>query len=148
MPSTTTRFTALGMSNSGKTCYVLGMYYQMITGYKGFSLKAGGNMVTTLEDWMDKIDDNTGQDRFPAGTAVTESKDYEFKLKYALKDIMTFHWLDYGGRIIRDRDKDPDAYMRLTTSIEMSTVLYIFIDGKLVESDRCGSTTSSTAALN
>ena len=50
MASTNTRFTALGMSGSGKTCYVLGMYYQMITGYKGFSLKADGDSVSRLEN--------------------------------------------------------------------------------------------------
>lgn len=130
MASTKTRFTALGMSGSGKTCYVLGMYYQMITGHKGFSLKAGADSLSRLEGWMDKLDDETGADRFPAGTALTEVSDYEFKLKYALKDIMTFNWIDYGGGTLKAREKNPEAYQALNRSIEDSTVLYVFIDGE------------------
>lgn len=130
MANTQTRFTALGMSGSGKTCYVLGMYYQMITGYKGFSLKAGSDSLTKLEAWMDKLDDESGGDRFPAGTALTEVSDYEFKLKYSLKDIMTFNWIDYGGGTLRARESNPEAYQLLNESIEQSTVLYIFIDGE------------------
>lgn len=132
MASTNTRFTALGMSGSGKTCYVLGMYYQMITGYKGFSLKADGDSISKLETWMDQLDDETGQDRFPAGTGLTEVSDYQFKLKYALKDIMTFNWIDYGGATLRARENNPEAYQALTQSIETSTVLYLFLDGELL----------------
>ncbi len=132
MASTNTRFTAIGMSGSGKTCYVLGMYYQMITGYKGFSLKAGKDSVRRLEDWMDMLDDESGQDRFPAGTAVTAVDDYEFKLKYALQDIMTFNWIDYGGGILKVREDGGEAYQMLCESIEESPVLYVFIDGELL----------------
>ncbi|MBQ8922220.1 MAG: hypothetical protein IJ060_08690 [Oscillospiraceae bacterium] len=131
MASTNTRFTALGMSGCGKTCYVLGMYYQMITGYKGFSLKADGDSVSKLETWMDQLDDGNGQERFPAGTGLTEVSDYQFKLKYALKDIMTFNWIDYAGGTLRARENNPESYQALTESIEQSTVLYLFLDGEL-----------------
>ena len=132
MASTNTRFTALGMSRSGKTCYVLGMYYQMITGYKGFSLKADGESVSRLEQWMDNLDEENGQDRFPAGTSLSDVSDYQFKLKYALKDIMSFNWIDYGGGTLRARDTKPEAYQALTQSIEESTALYLFLDGELL----------------
>ncbi len=132
MASKNTRFTALGMSGSGKTCYVLGMYYMMITGYKGFSLKADGDSVSRLETWMDILDGKTGDERFPAGTAVTEVSDYQFKLKYALKDVMTFNWIDYGGGTLREKENNPEAYAALNASIEQSTALYIFLDGVLL----------------
>jgi len=132
MANTATRFTALGMSGSGKTCYVLGMYYQMITGLKGFSVKAENNSVAKLEAWMDKLDEECGKERFPAGTALTEVSDSEFKLKYALQDIMTFNWIDYGGGTLKERDNNPEAYQMLLESIEQSPVLYIFLDGELL----------------
>ncbi len=136
MASNNVRFTALGMSGSGKTCYVLGMYYHMITGYKGFSLKADGDSVSRLEDWMDNLDvAQSGNDRFPAGTALHEVSDYQFKLKYALKDIMTFNWMDYGGGTLKARENNPEVYNALNQSIEMSTALYIFLDGELLCSD-------------
>ena len=132
MASTNTRFTAIGMSGSGKTCYVVGMYYQMITGYKGFSLKAGKDSVRRLEDWMEMLDDKSGQERFPAGTAVTAVNDYEFKLKYALQDVMTFNWIDYGGGVLKAREDGGEAYQMLHDSIEESPVLYVFLDGELL----------------
>lgn len=132
MASSNTRFTALGMSGSGKTCYVLGMYYQMITGVKGFSLKENSS-VAKLEAWMDKLDEQQcGMNRFPAGTALTEMSDYEFKLKYALQDIMSFNWIDYGGGTLRERENNPEAYQALLESIRQSPVLYVFLDGKLL----------------
>lgn len=131
MASTNTRFTALGMSGSGKTCYVLGMYYQMITGVRGFSVKAANDSVSKLESWMDNLDEKTGNERFPVGTPLTEVSDYEFKLKYALQDVMTFNWIDYGGGTLRARDDNPEAYQALQESIDQSPVLYVFLDGEL-----------------
>lgn len=130
MAEARTRFTAIGTRNSGKTCYVVGMYYQLITGYKGFSLKSGGDTVARLEKWMDTMDDEVGQSRFPAMTATTEITDYEFKLKYALKDVMTFNWIDYGGGTLSAREENPQAYYSLMDSISQSTTLYIFINGE------------------
>ncbi len=132
MASSHTRFTALGMSGSGKTCYVLGMYYMMITGYKGFSLKTDSDSASRLETWMDVLDEETGPERFPAGTALTEVTDYQFKLKYALKDIMTFNWIDYGGGTLRQKENNPEAYASLIDSIEKSAALYIFLDGEIL----------------
>lgn len=136
MEDTNTRFTALGMSGSGKTCYVLGMYYQLITGLKGFALKAERESVSKLERWMDNLDEeSSGMNRFPAGTALTEISDYEFKLKYALQDVMTFNWIDYGGGTLKARENNMEVYQTLLESIEQSPVLYIFIDGELLCQD-------------
>lgn len=127
-----TRFTALGLSGSGKTCYVLGMYYEMVTGVKGFTLKTANQTASKLEDWMDKLDDETGADRFPAGTGLTEVSDYEFDLNYQNQYVMSFDWMDYGGRTLRDKEKNPEAFEELKKSIKESTALYIFIDGELL----------------
>ncbi|MDE6034794.1 MAG: hypothetical protein K2G36_02675 [Ruminococcus sp.] len=127
-----TRFTALGLSGSGKTCYVLGMYYEMVTGMKGFTLKTANETASKLEDWMDKLDDETGADRFPAGTGLTEVSNYAFDMNYQNKYVMSFDWMDYGGRTLREKEKNPQAFAELQKSIKESTALYIFIDGELL----------------
>ena len=127
-----TRFTALGMSGSGKTCYLLGMYYEMCVGVRGFTLVTTNQMASKLEDWMDKLDEETGTDRFPAGTALTESTDYSFKLSYQNQGIMSFDWADYGGRALRAREEISEVFKKLEKSIEETTALYIFIDGELL----------------
>jgi len=130
-----TRFTALGMSGSGKTCYVLGMYYEMCVGVRGFTLITTNQTATKLENWMDILDDKTGQGRFPAGTTPTEVSDYSFKLSYQNQGIMSFDWADYGGGTLRDRENNPEVFAKLGKSIEESTALYIFIDGELLCGD-------------
>lgn len=127
-----TRFTALGLSGSGKTCYILGMYYEMVTGVKGFTLKTLNETASKLEDWMDKLDDETGADRFPAGTGLTEVSNYEFDLNYQNQKIMSFDWMDYGGRTLREKENNPEAFAELKKSISESAALYIFVDGDLL----------------
>lgn len=127
-----TRFTALGLSGSGKTCYVLGMYYDMCVGIKGFTLTTENQTASKLDDWMDKLDDETGIDRFPAGTPLTDIPDYCFKLHYHNQYIMSFNWVDYGGGTLRAREDNPIAFESVQNSIKESTALYIFIDGDLL----------------
>lgn len=127
-----TRFTALGMSGSGKTCYVLGMYYEMCVGVKGFSLVTKNQTASLLEEWMDRLDDNVGSDRFPEGTALTEIMDFYFQLNYQNQDILSFDWMDYGGGTLKQRENNPEAFESLNKSINDSTALYIFIDGELL----------------
>lgn len=131
----TTTFTALGMSGSGKTCYVLGMYYEMCVGVRGFNLVTSNDAAYKLEEWMEILDDETGADRFPAGTGLTEVTNYNFSLSHQNHHILSFDWMDYGGRTLKERDNNPDAYESLTKSIENSTALYIFIDGELLACD-------------
>ena len=135
MANSDTRFTALGMSGSGKTCYVLGMYYEMCVGVRGFTVVTQNDTATKLELWMDKLDDNTGQNRFPAGTDTTVFDDYGFKLNYRNQPIMSFDWIDYAGGTLRAREESPVVFSGLEDSIRNSTALYIFIDGALMCGD-------------
>ena len=127
-----TRFTAVGLSGSGKTCYLLGMYYEMCVGINGFTLVTTNRAATKLEDWMDQLDDETGMDRFPVGTSLTEFSNYSFKLNYYNEPVMSFDWADYGGGTIHSRNDNPEVYTELINSINESTALYIFIDGELL----------------
>ncbi len=125
------RFTAIGLSGSGKTCYVMGMYQQMAIGFEGFNLVTTNSKAHQLEDWCDVLNDQSkGRDRFPAGTDIGDISDYHFSLKYKNKSVMSVDWMDYAGGLLRADNHD--NYSKLESSIENSSALYIFIDGELL----------------
>ncbi len=124
------RFTALGLSGSGKTCYVLGMYYEMCVGVRGFTISTQNSTSAKLDRWMDKIDDESGPDRFPAGTDTTTLEDYCFNLSSKGEYIMTFDWLDYAGRMLQEKEETSEVFNEIQNSIWQSAALYIFIDGE------------------
>lgn len=124
------RFTALGISGSGKTCYVLGMYYEMCIGVRGFTLATQNSTSGKLDRWMDKIDDEIGQDRFPAGTDTTTVDDYRFSLAYKGESIMAFDWLDYAGGMLQGKEEGSSVFQDIQNSINASAALYLFIDGE------------------
>lgn len=127
-----TRFTALGMSNSGKTCYVMGMYSEMASGIRGWTVctaNADADRITRQLKIMENGKEN-GCDRFPAGTQDYEFDDYEFKLYFRNHKIMNFNWIDYAGRILEESGINSDISDKLEESILNSTTLYIFVDGK------------------
>lgn len=126
-----TKFTALGLSGSGKTCYVLGLYAQMSMGVNQFNITTENDIARNLENRMDILADKTkGKDRFPVGTSLNECTDYRFKLHYQNAPIMSVSWMDYGGGLLRDKGETSEVYEKLSKSIEESTALYIFIDGE------------------
>lgn len=127
-----TRFTGLGLSGSGKTCYVLGMYYEMCVGLRGFTLTTTNQTASKLENWMDELDEKSGKERFPAGTSLTEFTNYSFMLNYHNEPIMSFDWNDYGGRTLHSREDNQEVFEKINDSIDTSTALYIFVDGDLM----------------
>ena len=97
-----TKFTMLGMTGSGKTCYLLGMYKKMLGGLKGFSLTTDDDTDGELRTRYSKMDDaSLGQKRFPPGTDQTDT--YEFTLEYAFSPIMSFAWIDYPGGSMEEK---------------------------------------------
>ena len=126
-----TKFTALGLSGSGKTCYVLGLYAQMSIGVNQFNITTENDIARSLENRMDILGDKTkGKDRFPVGTSLNDYTDYRFKLHYQNAPIMSVSWMDYGGGLLHDKGAESEVYEKLSKSIEESTALYIFIDGE------------------
>ncbi len=125
----TTTFTALGMTGSGKTCYIIGMHYVMVSGEKGWTLHPGDNRTADkLNRWVRKIDnENSGMDRFPAGTDQGSSENFCFGLHYVNKQIMNFNWIDYAGALFEETSSL--GFREVENSISNSTALYIFIDG-------------------
>lgn len=124
--------TALGVSGSGKTCFLLGMYYEMSAGVNGYTLTTNDDEddIELRGKWR-KINDMQGVARFPTGT--DKNGDYQFHLEYAHKRINTFHWMDYKGGIMESKStENPEEYDELLKRIEESDCLCVFVDGKLL----------------
>ena len=125
------KITVIGNSGTGKTCYLLGMYYDMCAGHAGFSICASDDdqdreLTRKYENMQDA---SKGADRFPRGT--DQSERYDFKLQYALKTIKPFSWIDYpGGYLKLKNDSAPGEYEKVKQSIDEATCLFICIDGE------------------
>lgn len=131
-----TQFTMLGMKGSGKTCYMLGMYNEMLGGMKGFTLTTDDDNDVKLQRMYDIMDDPArGQGRFPAGTDQTES--YEFQLEHGYSPIMSFDWYDYSGNMLNEKTSwsNPEEYKELEKKIQESSCLFICADGALLQGD-------------
>lgn len=130
-----TQFTMLGMTGSGKTCYLLGMYTKMAGGLKGFSITTDDDTDVDLRRRYDRMSDSSlGQDRFPAGTDQTDI--FDFTLEHALSPIMSFRWIDYPGGMLDEKNSgDLEQYNRLEEHIKNSSSLFICVDGALLQGD-------------
>lgn len=125
------KFTILGETGSGKTCYLLGMYYEMsmsVAGYTVIATDPDADKKLTLRYEMLK-DKSRGQKRFPAGTENAEK--FNFNLQYAYKTILPFQWIDYPGHFLDStrRDITRKDYQAVEKSILESEMLFICIDG-------------------
>lgn len=127
MKDRNTKFTALGMSNCGKTCYILGMYYVMASGFKGWTLLTENAIADKLARWATKIDTIEGMDKFPPSSPLDICENYKFGLYYINKLIMNFEWIDYAGSNL-EHVSGPD-FQKIEKSLAESSAIYIFIDG-------------------
>lgn len=122
-----TKYTMIGMTSAGKTCYIAAMYMKMSVGFDGFTLVTNDVTRTKLERDILTLREQKGQERFPIATNETTTRRYEFRLSYETKKLITFEMLDYAGGLLRTRE---NTYTEIKNSIAESTVLYIFVDGK------------------
>lgn len=94
-----TKITVLGMTGSGKTCYLLGFYYKMGSGMKGYTITTDDDTDVELRDRYAKMcDSSLGAARFPTGTDNISK--YLFYLQYGYNTIMSFDWIDYLGGVL------------------------------------------------
>lgn len=127
------RFTILGETGSGKTCYLLGMYYEMSMGEAGYTVVATNEEDDSkLAERYERLKDKSrGQSRFPDPT--DQSQKYNFVLAYNYEGVVDFDWVDYpGGWLdVRERRKlsGRDDYNAVKESIMKSDTLFICIDG-------------------
>jgi len=132
-----TKYTIVGMSSSGKTCFLTAMYMRMATGVEGFTLWTTEDTRRKFErDILKLRNGNEGHMRFPEPTPNAENatKLYEFRLIYDTKDIISFDVIDYAGGALR---VGGPVYNQFKHSMEESTAMFIFIDGaSLCDEDR------------
>ena len=125
-----TTFTILGTTGSGKTCYLLGMYYEMCAGKEGYTLTTDDDRDVRLQRLYDRLSDKSlGADRFPAGT--DNMSEYEFNLEYGYEPIMSFKWTDYAGNALRLKNA-VKYFADLKKFISSSSSLFICLDGSLL----------------
>ena len=93
-----TGITMIGLSNSGKSCYLYAMYAQMAFGVNGFTFIPDDfdKGLDLEEKWLQIVEDG----EWPDGT--TESSDYVFDCSHSFRKLMSFHWHDYRGNILKD----------------------------------------------
>ncbi len=130
-----TRITVLGMSGSGKTCYLLGLYYKMGSGMRGYTITTDDDTDVQLRDRYAKLcDSSLGAERFPAGTDNISK--YSFDLQYGYNTVMSFDWVDYpGGALDRKNEGNLEEYEDIKKSINDSSCLFICVDGSLLVGD-------------
>lgn len=132
-----TKFTILGTSGSGKTCYLLGSYKAMTNGnVPNFSLEILGdsNIVFFNRNLRNLRSEEAGNGRYPEKTNshVESMRTFQFNLLYNTEKISNFELVDYAGDGLTNRNK---IYTELEKSISVSTVLYIIVDGKMFQDE-------------
>ena len=95
----------LGVSNSGKTCFIYAMYDFMQKVQNGFTFITNDPDVDMdlNEGWESIAFDGV----WPDGTARTSL--YDFTVMFKSRPIMEFSWCDYRGGAIMDRSTEQDA---------------------------------------
>ena len=99
------KITMLGVSNSGKTCFIYAMYDFMQKVQKGFTFitKDPDVDLDLNEGWESIAFDGI----WPAGTQKTLL--YDFSILFNSNPIMEFSWCDYRGGAITERSTDQDV---------------------------------------
>lgn len=125
-----TKLTILGETGSGKTCYLLGMYYEMSAGRDGYSIIATDRdesrlLVTRFKNLKDT---SLGRARFPEPTDASQK--YKFELQHAFNTILPFEWIDYPGGWLDVSKSAGSELNEVENSIYNSTALFICIDGE------------------
>lgn len=131
-----TQITILGMSGAGKTCYLLGLYYKMGSGFRGYTITTDEDTDVQLRDRYKKLCDITldKEKRFPAGTDNVSK--YVFNLQCGYNTIMSFDWVDYpGGLLDRKNSGNLEEYEGIKKAINNSSSLFICVDGSLLLGD-------------
>lgn len=119
--------TMLGMTGSGKSTYMLGMYIKMSQGLQNYFLR-----TEDPDDDLD-LDDawsllhKTGE--LPPPTVAEANKQYSFLLNQGSEELVEIDWLDYRGGALKDKgDAAPDARL-LRDRLEASDSVYLTLDG-------------------
>ena len=99
------KITMLGVSNSGKTCFIYAMYDFMQKVQNGFTFITNDPDVDMdlNEGWESIAFDGV----WPDGTQGTSV--YDFTVMFKSRPIMEFSWCDYRGGAIKERSTQQDV---------------------------------------
>ncbi len=128
--------TLLGLSNSGKTCYLYSAAYILSRG-----ININGHRISAIPcNRMQRLALNEGFEemlceKWPKGSM--ESTEYPFVLRMDGKNIAQFTLYDYRGGILYEEIKPDDRKKiaeinNLFNSLEDSQCLIIFVDGNTI----------------
>src|SRR5574344_2811121 len=95
----------LGVSNSGKTCFIYAMYDFMQKVQNGFTFITNDPDVDM--DLADGWEEIACDGVWPDGTEKTSL--YDFKVLFKSRPIMEFSWCDYRGGAIKERSTQKDV---------------------------------------
>jgi len=118
------QLSVLGLSRSGKTCYLYAMAKTMLRGYECI------NVVAKQDDTREVLRRGWKKIRtdaiWPLGTDA--SKTLEFSCSLNLSPIMDFLWNDYrGGTLTSFNENDLESRRELASFLQSSDGLIIFI---------------------
>jgi len=121
-----TGITMIGLSNSGKSCYLYAMYAQMAFGVNGFTfIPDDFDKGLDLEDqWLKIVEEGKWPD------SNVESSDYVFDCSHSFRKLISFHWHDYRGNILKERNNSEKT--ELFNKINQSNSLILCISAELL----------------
>jgi len=121
-----TGITMIGLSNSGKSCYLYAMYAQMAFGVNGFTfIPDDFDKGLDLEDqWLKIVEEGKWPD------SNVESSDYVFDCSHSFRKLMSFQWHDYRGNILKERNDSEQT--ELFNRINQSNSLIFCISAEIL----------------
>jgi hypothetical protein len=127
MTATPITATMLGMSGSGKSTYLLGMYATLSKGIRNFFVHTPDlDLDTDLTDAWELLGD-TGE--LPPPNSEDQYLRYEFEFTRGFMPLARLDWLDYRGGALRSKaDDHADTRFLLARLLESDTV-YLTLDG-------------------
>ncbi|MCL6590903.1 MAG: hypothetical protein K6U80_13245 [Firmicutes bacterium] len=126
--------TMLGVSNTGKTCFMTAMYSIMCMGVNGFSLACRDHQQRIMlnANWQSLVR-KRGDDRWMASaTAISR---WSFNCCYAYRPIIGIDMLDYrGGLLESDSNESLEEYDQLLGYFNNSACIFIMIPANRLHS--------------
>lgn len=129
------RITMLGASNSGKTTFLLGMYYVMRGLFGDYSLRAERDVDIALKHTWRRIARPKGRE-WPLPNDEKWVR-YDFSFSRNLEALIQFEWLDYRGGALDALTSDPDV-PEILKQASQSTCLFLTVAGDALIDDTKG----------
>lgn len=119
----------LGVSQSGKTCFIYAMYDFMQQSQSGFTFITNDPDVDMdlCDGWAQIAYDGV----WPNGTELTSH--YDFSVLFHSKKIMEFSWCDYRGGAVSGRSTENEDVTELQKRIKESECLIICLGADTVK---------------